>query len=314
MLKDANVLVGFNGADDAGVYDLGDGRCLIQTVDFFTPVVDDPFDYGMIAAANSISDVYAMGGKPICAMGIVAWPIGKHGHEAMAEILKGGYEKAAEAGVPVIGGHSIDDAEPKFGLAVSGIVEKDNLVTNAGARPGDVLMLTKPIGSGIYTTALKQEKASEQQVKVVTEVMGMLNKNACEAMVEVGVNGCTDVTGYGLLGHLNEMMLASNAAAIVNMNQIPFLPDLEDLAMAGAVPGGTINNLNYADNFTDWNGDFGELTKMKLVDAQTSGGLLISCPAEKVKEIQLTFKAKGVRAPAIGVVFDGPAGAIIVSP
>lgn len=312
--NDPNVIVGFNGADDAGVYDLGDGRYLIQTVDFFTPVVDDPYDYGMIAAANSLSDVYAMGGEPLCAMGIVAWPIGKYGPEMMGEILRGGYEKALEAGIPVIGGHSIDDAEPKFGLSVSGIVKKENLLTNAGAKPGDVLLLTKPLGSGIYTTAIKQEKASSQQIRVVTEVMGMLNRSACQAMNEVGVNSCTDISGYGLLGHLNEMLTASGTSAIINVNQIPFLPDLEDLALKGAIPGGTINNLHHADSFTDWSSEFGELGKMTIVDAQTSGGLLISCPKNKLQELQLTFKAKGVRAPVIGVVFDGPAGAVIVSP
>lgn len=307
------VLVGYQGADDAGVYLLDDGRtCLVHTVDFFTPVVDDPYDYGRIAAANSLSDVYAMGAKPLSALSIIGFPIGKLGREMMAEILRGGFDVAAKAGIPVVGGHSIDDREPKFGLAVTGIVEKDRIVTNSGARPGDVLLLTKPLGSGIYTTAIKQGKLPEEETKGVIGIMSALNRKASEAMVKVGVNACTDVTGYGMIGHLHEMLAASNVSAFVTAEQVPHMPGLEELIRDGCVPGGTANNLQYARKFADWGSSVDEITRYILCDAQTSGGLIISCAREKQIELQAMLKEQGLNAPVIGVVFDGPAGAVAV--
>lgn len=308
------VLVDFNGADDAGVYLLDDGTCLIQTVDFFTPVVDGAYDYGRIAAANALSDVYAMGGRPICALGIAAWPIGKYGPDLLGEIMRGGQEVCAEAGVPIIGGHSIDDAEPKYGLVVSGIAKREDLVSNAGSRPGDMLVLTKPLGSGIYTTAIKQEKGNEEMERVVIAIMSQLNSAASEAMVSVGVNACTDVTGYGLLGHLHEMMSASGTAAMLTANEVPKLPDLEDLIMKGAVPGGSMGNLRHADSFADWHESIGELQRIVLADAQTSGGLLISCPPGRIEALKAAMKERGARGAVIGVVFDGPAGAVSIAP
>jgi len=308
------VLLGYETADDAGVYLLDDGRCLVQTVDFFTPVVDDPYDYGQVSAANSLSDIYAMGAVPLYAISIVCFHIGKLGHETLAQILLGAQRKAAEAGVPIIGGHSIEDEEPKFGLAVTGIAEQDSLVRNDGARPGDVLVLTKPIGSGITTTAIKQGKATSEQERMVVEVMTTLNRDAAEVMVEIGVHAATDITGYGLLGHMQEMLEASGVSAIVTAGEVPKLRGLYDLIKDHAVPGGSMTNLLHVEKYVDWHASVDDLTKVILCDAQTSGGLLISCPAEKVQKLLAVLKSRGADAAAIGVVFDGPAGAIGVVP
>ena len=313
-MADENVLVGYDTTDDAGVYLLDEGKCLVQTTDFFPPVVDDPKTFGRIAAANSISDIYAMGARPLFALAVVCFPIGKLGSEVLAEIMLGGQEKAGEAGISIIGGHSVDDAEPKFGLVVTGIVDKDKLVRNDGAHPGDLLMLTKPIGSGIYTTALKQGKASQQEEGLVVDVMSGLNKAASEAMIEVGVNACTDITGYGLLGHLVEMLEASAAAAIVVDGEVPRLPGLRKMTLEGAVPGGTMMNLRFVEEHADWHPSLDEISRVILCDAQTSGGLLVSCSPDKREAYQSACKKRGVEAPIIGVVFDGPAGAIGVVP
>ena len=308
------MLIGYETADDAGVYLLDDGRCLVQTVDFFTPVVDDPFDYGQVSAANSISDIYAMGATPLYAISVVCFHVGKLGHETLVQILLGAQRKAAEAGVPIIGGHSIEDEEPKFGLSVTGIVDKDLLIRNDGARPSDVLVLTKPIGSGITTTAIKQGKATTEQERMVVKVMTTLNRDAAEAMVEVGVHAATDITGFGLLGHMQGMMEASGVSAIVTAGEVPKLRGLYDLIKDHAVPGGSMTNLQHVEEFVDWHTKIDDLTKVILCDAQTSGGLLISCPSDKVGKLLRAMKSRGVNAAAIGIVFDGPAGAIGVVP
>jgi selenide,water dikinase len=313
-IEHERVLADFRGAEDAGVYILDDGTCLIQTLDFFTPIVDDPFDYGRIAAANALSDVYAMGGKPISALSIVAWSIEKLGHGPLVQVLNGAQEVCNSAGVPIIGGHSIDDREPKFGLVVIGTARQDELINNGGARPGDMLILTKPLGSGIYTTAMKQGKATDQMAKAVIAVMTRLNKDAAEAMQEAGVNAATDVTGYGLIGHLHEMMAASGVSAILTSSQVPTLPDLEDLALKGAVPGGTIANLNHTESYADWHESIGELRKFVLTDAQTSGGLLISCPPAQYPALKKAFDRRQMKPDVIGAVFDGPAGSVSVVP
>lgn len=314
MLQDDRVLVGYDHADDAAVYELDDGSLLVQTVDFFTPVVDDAYDYGRVAAANSLSDIYAMGAKPIFALAVVAFPIKKYPADILADILRGGYEKAHEAGAPVVGGHSIDDNEPKFGLVVSGLTRRRNLMTNSGSRPGDLLLLTKPLGSGLYTTAIKQGKASEQMVRAVVAVMSKLNRDASEAAVSCGIRGCTDVTGYGLLGHLHELMEASGTSALLTAEQVPTMPGLDDLIQKGALPGGTIANLEYSSEFVDWHKDIDDTTKLILADAQTSGGLLISCPPAQLAALQGELARRGVTAPIIGAVFDGPEGSIAVVP
>lgn len=313
-VKDERVLIGYDTADDAGVYLFDNGICVIQTVDFFAPVVDDPEDYGRIAAANALSDIYAMGGTPIYALSVVCFPIEKLGRDVLADILRGAQRKAAEAGVSIIGGHSVNDSEPKFGLSVTGLSTVNKLVTNSGARPGDVLLLTKPLGSGIITTALKQGKAAPQQVEAAVEMMSGLNKDASEVMVEVGVHACTDVTGFGLIGHMQEMLKAGRVAAIVTEGEVPRLPGLRDLALAGAVPGGTMANMRFVEAQTDWHPSIDELDRVILCDAQTSGGLLISCPPDRVDQLREALGERGVDAPVIGVVFDGPAGAIVVVP
>ena len=313
-MDNERVLVGYDTADDAGVYLLDDGSCLVQTLDFFTPVLDDPYDYGRVAAANAISDIYAMGARPLYAISIVCFHVRKLGSEVLGKIMLGAQRKAAEAGVPIIGGHSIEDEEPKFGLSVTGIAMVDRIVRNDQAKPGDVLILTKPLGSGIYTTAIKQGKASAKQERLVTGVMAMLNKEASEAMVEVGVNAATDVTGFGLMGHLHEMLKASSVSAIITASQVPLLPDWLELVKAGAVPGGTMTNLSWVDEKVEWNAGVDEYTKVILCDAQTSGGLLISCPERKLEHLRSQFRERGVEASVIGVLFDGPAGAIAVMP
>ncbi|MCL5960853.1 MAG: selenide, water dikinase SelD, partial [Chloroflexi bacterium] len=226
---DPNLLVGMNTLDDAAVYRVSDELAIVQTIDFITPVVDDPYNFGAIVAANALSDIYAMGAKPLFALNIVGFPAKTLPMSILGEILRGSADKAAEAGASIVGGHSIDDNEPKYGLAVTGIVHPDQVVTNAGAKPGDVLVLTKPLGTGIITTGIDRLLVGERTVERVTAVMSELNRRAAEAMVQVAVNGCTDVTGFGLLGHLHEMAKARGVAAEVTLETIPVLPETWEL-------------------------------------------------------------------------------------
>ena len=278
-VRDPNLLVGVDTADDAAVYRLNDETALVQTVDFFPPVVDDAFSFGAIAAANAFSDVYAMGGRPLLALNIVGFPVDLP-KEILGRVLQGGAMKAEEAGVLVIGGHTVDDAEPKYGMAVTGTVEPGKQITNAGARPGDALVLTKPIGTGIVTTAGKRERVSADVLSNAVAVMSTLNKAASEAMVEVGGNACVDVTGFGLIGHLLGMLRASNASAELSFNDMPLLNGAESLALKGLVPGGTQRNRNAAETSVEWGPELQEHEKLLLCDAQTSGGLLIAVPGE----------------------------------
>ena len=268
-----NVLVGFNTADDAGVYKISPECALVQTVDFFTPIVDDPYTFGAIAAANSLSDVYAMGGKPISALSILAWPA-KGDLDELAEILKGGAEKIHEADCALLGGHSISDNEIKFGYSVTGTIHPDRVKTNAGAHPGDALVLTKKIGTGVISTALKREIARESDVAASMESMLTLNRAACEAMLEFDVHGCTDITGFGLIGHAREMAIASKVTIEIDSRTVQFLPGAVDYALQGAVPGGLKNNREFASSCVEGRSEFEDL----LYDPQTSGGLLISLP------------------------------------
>ena len=244
-VSDPNLLVGLDTGDDAGVYRINDTTAIVQTVDFFTPIVDDPYDFGQIAATNAISDVYAMGGKPITALNIVAFPITTLDKSILAEILRGAGDKLIEAGVTLVGGHSIDDQEPKFGLAVTGVVHPDKIRTNAGAKPGDKLILTKPIGVGIMTTSLKKGLLSEAEIARVTKVMTTLNKTAAEVMEPYNVHASTDVTGFGLLGHASEVAKGSGVGLKIYYHQVPILPRVKELAEGGSVPGGTKNNFAY---------------------------------------------------------------------
>ena len=279
-----NVLVGFDTADDAGVYKLTPECALVQTVDFFTPIVDDPYTFGAIAAANSLSDVYAMGGRPVSALSILAWPA-KGDLEELAQILKGGAEKMHEAECAVLGGHSIADPEIKFGYAVNGLIHPERIKTNAGARPGDVLLLTKRIGTGIIATALKRGIAKESDNSISVQSMLTLNRAACEAMLEYDVHGCTDVTGFGLIGHAREMAVASGVTLEIDPRAVRFLPGAVEYARQGALPGGLKNNREFAGPCVEGESEFEDL----LYDPQTSGGLLIALAAKDAALLERRF-------------------------
>jgi len=272
-----NVLVGFDTADDAGVYKLTPELALVQTVDFFTPIVDDPYTFGAIAAANSLSDVYAMGGKPISALSLLAYPANGD-LDDLEQILKGGANKIHESGCVILGGHSIADDEIKFGYSVTGTVHPDRVKANAGARAGDALVFTKRIGTGVITTALKREIAKESDVQAAIDSMLMLNRRACETMLAYDVHGCTDVTGFGLIGHAREMALGSGVSIEIDIAAVQFLPGALDYARQGALPGGLKNNREFASGAVELTREIPAEVENLLYDPQTSGGLLISLP------------------------------------
>lgn len=308
-----NLLVGLDTSDDAGVYKLNDEVAIVQTVDFFTPIVDDPYSFGQIAAANAISDIYAMGGTPLTALNIVAFPITTLDKQLLAEIMRGAADKAAEAGVTIVGGHSIDDKEPKFGMAVTGVVHPDQVRTNAGAKPGDKLILTKPIGVGIMTTSLKNNQLSEHEIDRVTKVMSALNRQAAEIMSKYKVHACTDVTGFGLLGHLLEMAKGSKAEISVHRRSVPVLPRTRELAELGFVPGGTKNNYNHIKADVEFPEGLDQLDQWILCDAVTSGGLLIAVAADEAEQLLEQFVQAGIEAALIGEVIGKGQGRIYVS-
>ena len=281
-----NVLVGFDTADDAGVYKLSPECALVQTVDFFTPIVDDPYTYGAIAAVNSLSDVYAMGGKPLSSLSILAYPA-KGDLDDLGEILKGGAEKMHEAECVILGGHSVADNEIKFGYAVTGTVHPDRVKANAGARAGDALVFTKRIGTGVVATALKRGIARESDVQAATESMLTLNRAACEAMLDFDVHGCTDVTGFGLLGHAREMAIASGVTIEIDSRAVRFLSGAVEYARQGAIPGGLKNNREFVSSCVAGTSEFDDL----LYDPQTAGGLLISLPESDAARLERKFAA-----------------------
>ncbi len=299
-ITDPNVIVGRDAADDAAVYKLAPDLAIVQTVDYFTPIVDDPYDFGSIAAANALSDVYAMGGQPLIALNIAGFPSGGPlPISVLGEIMRGGAEKAAEAGVSIVGGHTIDDKEPKYGLSVTGIIHPDKVLKNSGARLGDDIVLTKPLGIGIITTGIKRSLVDEKTVRKVVEVMTTLNKAASEAMVEVGVDACTDVTGFGLLGHLREVTLSSAVGARLRFADIPVLPETWDLVGKGAVPGGAQRNRDFVVDSTIFDPDVTLEQQTALCDPQTSGGLLIFVPRERTEKLLRSLEAKGVGVRAV---------------
>ncbi len=309
---DPNLLVGLDTSDDAGVYKLTDDIAIVQTLDFFTPIVDNPYDFGQIAATNAISDVYAMGGKPITALNIVAFPISTLDKSILSDILRGAGDKLKEAGVTLVGGHSIDDQEPKFGLAVTGIVRPDKVRTNAGAKAGDKLVLTKPIGVGIYTTSLKHGALSNDETELVTSIMTTLNKTASEVMASFEVHAATDVTGFGLLGHATEMAKASGASIRIFSEQVPILPRTKELAEAGRIPGGTKSNYAHVADTVTYSEKLDQLDRYILCDAVTSGGLLIAVSANEAEQLVDEMNNKGVNATIIGEVTDEHAGKLHV--
>ena len=290
-----------------------DDIALVQTIDFFTPIVDDPFSFGQIAAANALSDVYAMGGKPLTAMNMVAFPIKNMDRAILAEILKGGYSKVQESGALLVGGHSIEDSDTKYGLSVTGVVHPNKILTNARARPGDRLVLTKPLGTGIIATALKGGMASQEAMTKITESMATLNRVASEVMVEVGVNACTDITGFGFLGHASEMAIASDVGIVIQSQSVPIFPQAEEYASMGMVPGGTGRNRDFAACKVEISGHVPDIKMDILYDAQTSGGLLISVKGERVEMLLEQLHSKGVQwATVIGEVLEGPKGRVVL--
>ena len=313
-LEDANLIVGMETSDDAGVYRLNDDQAIVQSVDFFTPVVDDPYAFGQIAAANALSDIYAMGGKPLTAMNLVSFPVGKLKMDILAKILQGGSEKIREAGAVLVGGHSIDDAEPKYGLSVTGIVHPDHILSNAKAEPGDILILTKPLGVGIITTGIKRGVVSPEAEAEVIEVMATLNKGAAEAAIEVGVHAVTDVTGFGFLGHLHEMLQASGCSAEVYAEAVPVLESVWECIRQKAIPGGTQANRRHLEGKVDFAQDVSEELRIVLFDAITSGGLLLAVPEDRADLlIKRLEENKTPAAAVVGRIQKGEPGRIAVS-
>ena len=308
-----DLLVGINTGDDAAVYRLRDDLCVVQTVDFFPPIVDDPYTFGAISAANSFSDIYAMGATPLLALNLVCFPEDQP-KEVLHQILRGGFDKAREAGALLAGGHTIIDREPKYGMAVTGTVAPDAIVTNAGARTGDVLVLTKPLGTGIITTAGKNDRADAASMEAAISAMRTLNRSASEAMLAVGVNACTDVTGFGLLGHLMGMMNGSGTSARVELSAVPVLPGVWELLEDGIAPGGTRRNLEAVKKEARWHPDISEVSQLLLCDAQTSGGLLISLPAERRDALIRELTSRGVEGVVVGAVTPRAATALDVAP
>lgn len=306
------MLVGLDTSDDAGVYKINSDTALVQTLDFFTPIVDDPYMFGQIGAANSLSDVYAMGGKPITVMNIVGFPINTLDKSILAEILAGAADKVRESGAALVGGHSIDDEEPKFGLSVTGTVHPDCIIANVGAKPGDRLILTKPIGVGILTTAIKSDLLSKDGLDNVMNVMATLNKYAAETMVNYTVNACTDVTGFGLLGHTLEIAEGSNVGVTINSRDVPILPGTKELADRDVIPGGTKKNHKWIADRVDYTNNLSELDQLILCDAVTSGGLLISVPESEADSLQEALQANKVHSAIIGNVTSEKPGRITV--
>ena len=282
---DPNILVDIDTHDDAGVYRVNDDLALVLTTDFFPPVCSDPYEFGQIAAANSISDVYAMGGDPVLALNIMMFPAAKLPMEAYAEILKGGFDKAAEAGVRIIGGHTIDDFPPKYGLAVVGYIHPEKIITNAGVRPGDLLILTKPVGTGVILAGHRLGMVSEDDLSEAKRLMKLLNKSGAEVMKRYKIRGATDITGFGLAGHALKMGRSSKVSIKINMKDVPLIGDSYRLIDKGCIPGASFRNLEYAEKDIDFANDLDYNLKMIAFDAQTSGGLLFSAPSEKVENI-----------------------------
>lgn len=311
--QDENLIIGTDYPDDAAVYRLNEEVALIQTVDFFPPVVDDPFQYGQIAAANALSDVYAMGGRPLTAMNIVCFPCRKLGSDLLLEILKGGAEKVAEAGGLLVGGHTINDDEPKYGLAVTGLVAPDQLLTKGGAEPGDLLILTKPLGAGVITTAHKGDLVPGRVLKEMVHWMTTLNKDAAEVARQVGVRSCTDVTGFGLLGHAYEMIRESKLGILFYLDAIPFVEGTLELAQQGLVPGGARVNLEFLRDKIISDESIDHIFLDLLCDPQTSGGLLMAVGKDNADRAFELLQGKGLyRAAVIGELTQEREGQILL--
>ena len=302
---DPNILVDISTHDDAGVYRLNDDLAIVLTTDFFPPVCSDPYEFGQIAATNSISDIYAMGANPVLALNIMMFPASKLPMEAYAEILKGGYDKATEAGVRIIGGHTIDDYPPKYGLAVTGFVHPQKVITNAGARPGDILILTKPLGTGIILAGQRVGMASQKDINEALKMMKLLNKSGAEVMIKNNVKGATDITGFGLLGHALKMAKAGKVSIHFKMEKVPLVGDTFQLVEDGCIPGAAFRNLDYVEKDTSFSGGLNYNFKMIACDAQTSGGLLMSVNEKIAGKVLSELKSAGLEtASEIGYVSE----------
>ncbi len=294
-----SVQLGFETSDDSAVVNLKNGTTLIQTVDFFTPVVDDPYQFGQIAAANALSDIYAMGGDPLFALNIVGFPINSLPKSILTEILQGGIDKAAEAGIPIVGGHSVDDKEPKYGMAVTGEINKSKIWKNSGAMDGDLIILTKPLGTGVISSGIKKELVSAENIEIAIKSMSMLNKKAADVLKKFSPSAVTDISGFGLLGHLKEVCESSKISAEIQFSKLKFLPGVLELANAGVIPGGTRRNLEFVKDFCSFAPEIPQLNHLLSADAQTSGGLLITL---REKDAYQFVKLFGNQASIIGCI------------
>jgi selenide,water dikinase len=303
-ITDKNVLVGWSNADDAGVYRITEDIAVVLTSDFFTPIVDDPYWFGAIAAANSLSDVWAMGAKPLVALNIAMFPNKPEFFPSLHRIMRGGIDKMTEAGVSIIGGHTLRDKEPKFGFTVMGIIHPDKILDNTKARPGDAIILTKKIGTGILSSGIKAGKCSSSVIEELTISMATLNNKASECMLKVGVNTATDITGFGLLGHLYEVLSASKCRARLFSSRVPFFEEAVRLIGMGIVPGGTWDNMKSFEQYVSWQGEVTQIERVLMNDAQTSGGLLIFVPGERKEALVIAMREKGVLAAHIGDVLS----------
>lgn len=311
--SDENVIIGLNQADDAGVYRICDDLALIQTVDFFTPIVDDPYWFGQIAAANALSDVYAMGGTPKTAMNLVAFPAKTMDLSILRQIIQGGVDKLKEAGVVLIGGHSIEDKEIKYGLSVTGFIHPGRVLAKKNLRPGDRLVLTKPLGTGIVNTAIKAAMVSAHLSEIVTRLMAELNRDAARIMVDFDISACTDVTGFGLLGHLAEMVNGSGCSARIVSGQVPLIPEAEEFAAMGLIPAGAYKNREFREQMITFAETVPRTIQDLLFDPQTSGGLLISVSDDHCTDLVLALKDGGIAdAARIGDVVDSQAESILI--
>ncbi len=311
-VQDPNALVDASTGDDAAVYLLEEGRALVVTTDFFTPIVDDPYQFGQIAAANALSDLYAMGARPLFALNLLAFPRKHLTEGSLEKIIRGGSEKAREAGIAILGGHSVDDAEPKYGLVAVGEVDPSAMTTNAAAAPGQHLVLTKPLGTGIVATAIKADKAEEATVRAAVASMAALNREAAEAMQRSGIRAATDVTGYGLLGHLRQMLRASGLAAHIRFEDVPLFPGVQELAVRERFPGGSKRNLEDVKADVRFPKGMAEHHRLLLADAQTSGGLLLAVPDETLDRVLEDLEGRAPAAAVIGQTEEGPPGQIQV--
>jgi len=312
--SDEHILVGTGSSDDAAVYRINESQAVVQTIDFFTPIVDDPYDFGAIAATNAISDIYAMGATPLFALNVVAFPTKSLSQEILKEILKGACDKAAEAGISIVGGHSIDDNEPKFGLTVTGIVHPDKILANNHALPGDVLILTKPLGTGILSTALRKGFAGDDDLAEAVKWMKTLNRAAAETARSFEIHACTDVTGFGLMGHLSEMTRGSGVEAEISFSKVPFMSNVRKYAEMDAIPGGTRGNYEHYSAFVGWDERLSQVERYMICDAQTSGGLLFSVHQDVAVNLLQQLHQNGCPAACvIGKIHRKGEGVIMVS-